>query len=486
MIAFMRCVLLAVLLALVAGPLAAVEVSVQGAQVLLFPLYHASSERSTLVAIENRDNVPKAVLIRLREQRNGRPVLTFNLYLGSHDLWTAAIASDPVTQAPMLITTDESCTAPALFRSETYRGRIGLRPFEYSGANRDTGPEDLARARVGFIEAIDLGALDPAGELAAQVNQQSAGTCGALVARFAPGAPWAVNALAGFLPPRGGLSGFSTLIDVAAGTSWAIPVTSLAGFRDRPGHADPSRGITLADATGPDPDWIDAWVQTVDGRARYQYPKSRAIDAVSAVLMSESLATQYSVEPELGARSELVLSFPTKWAYTDQVLTPASAIPPFQSLFQQDAARFTVNSTVADDDRVWSRASCLLSVTSIWSCDEVGFLPPPSPPLPTLSGTVTSISMNATESTPSGLIPEFRLPDRSAIPVRGRISIGLRRPLDQALAAPLELRPDRQGRILKGLPVIGVHLQSAHYDQASTYWLGSYGLARAMQPILQE
>lgn len=469
------------LLASLAWPAVGVEVSSQRAQVLLFPLYHAAPDRNTLIAIENRDSMAKAVLIRLREQRNGRPVLTFNLYLAPHDLWTAALALNPATGEPQLITSDASCTVPAIFHSPSLAGRVTLRNYEYGFGNSDGGPQDLTRARVGFVEVIDLGSLDPFGSVSPQVIQQSANSCAAVVARLMPGGQWFTDPLAGFLPPRGRLSGFATLIDVAAGTSWAIPVTPLAGFRDRPGHASPSQGLTLADASGPDPDWVEAWVQTSAGRVRFEYPRTRAIDAVSAVLMAESLSAPYTTDAAVAAQSEVVLSFPTKWAYTDQVLNPTEATPPFRSLFQRNAARYTVNSRIADDDRIWLRSSCEMSVEVIWHCDDIGFLPPPSPPLPRLSGSITSISLNASGPVPSAMTPEYRLPDRSDIPERGRITISLQQPIDLPTAPPYEMRPDRQGRILKGLPVVGVHLQSARYTNASPHWLGSYGIASEMQ-----
>lgn len=464
------------------APVAAVQVAGADAQVLLVPLYHASADRQTLLTVENGDSQPKAVLVRLREQQNARPVMEINVYLAPHDLWTAAVVPD--ADGAALVTADPSCTVPALFHSTRWGGRVPLYPYQYTGPDRDAGDGDRSRLRAGFIEVFDLGAMDPAAALDAAISGQTATDCARLTGRFNRYSAWGIDPNDGILPPRGGLAGSATLLDARAGTSWSIPVTGLSGFRRTPAHASPESGLTLAGAEGPEPGWVDAWIRRGGSMERLQYPSERAIDAVSAVLSADWLEAAYTIDPALDARTEMVLAFPTKWAYVDLRSFPSGGeLPPFPRRFNIERARTAMAADVLDANRRLEMASCRLSVDHPTYCpDFLGGLVPFMPPAPGPMGSLSTISVGTT-GTPSGLVPVTQFAARTSLPDEGRTRLFMGRPNPLFPGAETyRMRPDRNGVVLTGLPVLGVVLQSVRHANADPGLMASYGIARAMEP----
>src|SRR5690606_14549003 len=73
-----------------------------------------------------------------------------------------------------------------------------------------------------------------------------------------------------------------------------------------------------------------AWIDN-DGPLHFE----RKIDAVTAVLARSSLHNQYIAAPELGARSDWIITMPTQRYYTDPALSgSADALAPFMFPFQ--------------------------------------------------------------------------------------------------------------------------------------------------------
>jgi len=462
-----------------------VAASDRSAQVLLFPLYQASAERSTLLAIANNDTLPKAVVIRLRESQNARAVVEMNVYLAPHDSWTAAIvlAADGVSAS--LVVDDASCTAPPLKHSPRWNGVYVIPTFAYTHSNDDAGDNGPERARNGFIEVIEMGAIDPAFVLSSNIREPSAASCAPVVDAFLANGIWTRDPGKGLLPPRGGLSGFATLIDARDGASWAIPPTALAEFRTRHAHAMPSRSTpTLADTRGEDVEWVDAWV-TVNGQpTKFQYPLERAIDAVSAVLMTPALEGSYSVDSLIDGRAEASLTFPTKWVYVDR-RPPAHLVPgPFPVTFAQGRAPTVYTATLFDGNRRDHQRSCEHSVDNRFACAEIQFLLPPDRPATRITSSVVTFAIGPVDGLPSGLAPGVLLRDRAETPNDGRLRLHLGRrddvPDTEIIYA---LLPDRQGRVLTGQPVIGLMLQSANNSAARPGILATFGIARAMLPV---
>ena len=96
-----------------AGTASAVTVNTNGTgQVLIYPYYTVRGGTDTYISVVNTTNSAKAVKVRFTEGKNSREVLDFNLYLSAADMWTGAIVN--TTDGAKLITTDNSCTYPAI------------------------------------------------------------------------------------------------------------------------------------------------------------------------------------------------------------------------------------------------------------------------------------------------------------------------------------------------------------------------------------
>src|SRR3954465_9202617 len=105
-----------------AGAAHAVSVSADGrGQVLLYPYYTARTDANgnpfgTLMSVVNGEAAAKAVRVRFLEGRNGREVLSFNLFLPPGVTWAAAIVPDAGGGAKVG-TLAASCTLPSIAAS---------------------------------------------------------------------------------------------------------------------------------------------------------------------------------------------------------------------------------------------------------------------------------------------------------------------------------------------------------------------------------
>lgn len=312
-------------------------------QVLIYPYYSAQEGTQTLLSIVNHQNAGKAVKLRLREARNGREVATLNIYLAEFDVWSAALFMAP-DGAPGLLTEDTTCSVPEVRTSSTLprlpngRRYLPLSNERYTGAMLDGGPTALSRAAVGHIEVIEMGSLVDNSDSdihATPVNGVPVG-CRALVSAWEDtGSPgyWRANPAVDLLPPTGGLSGTVTLLKIGDGTAWSLPVTAIDGFSVVQQHSAPN-AVT--------PDLSSAVTETArikvessvlfKGRLlRSEWPQARAIDAVSAVLAQGTIRAEYSNEAAIGARTDWVLTLPTRRFYSDPAIT-AVALAPFTVL----------------------------------------------------------------------------------------------------------------------------------------------------------
>jgi len=304
-------------------------------QVLLFPYYTVNANNNTLVSIVNSSGQAKALRVRFAEGQNGRDALSLDVYLGSRDVWTAAIGPNPDNSGgAMLVTHDASCTVPAIPASG-----IAFSSVAFSGDNADAGGASLARTREGFIEVIEMGTL-----LNAYPLLQS---CAMVVAAWQPAGMWTQDAASGLANPTGGLYGTGYVVNVGQGTIFAYAATALQDFRTDP-HDQP-RGSSatlvlhtapgaahpnLADAVSdPAQDAVRAEVATDDGFLTANYPATRAIDAVSAVLMASALSNDYSMAAAEGSSTSVVFAYPTRRFYTDPAWAGDAALAPFTHLF---------------------------------------------------------------------------------------------------------------------------------------------------------
>lgn len=320
------------------SPAGAMYLNPQGTgQVLLFPYFSVNSGQSTLIRLANTTNRAKYLQIRFREGYNSRTVLDFHIALAPNDAWTGTVFATDTAGGARIMTRDESCTAPdkpfweAPFPGGGYQQ--SFLPFAYTGSNEDTGPTQPVRMREGHFEVVELAELD--GALAAAVTGQHPPNCAPLQV-IDPTSP-------DLRPPGGGLYGAFSIVDAGEGTLIGGNATAVEDF---------SQYSLLTDfATVPEylavgnsrPGEADAVLPAGSGGLRLVYPTdgspNRAKDALSALLMTDSVYGQMDRTLAAGSLTEWVVTAPTKFLYTDnQVLgvplgSTTGAVAPFEAVF---------------------------------------------------------------------------------------------------------------------------------------------------------
>jgi len=341
-----------------AGVANAVNVNPDGlGQVLLFPYYSARGGNDTFVHITNTSERGKAVKIRFIEALNSREVLDFNIYMSPFDVWTAAITATDEGGAKM-ITRDTTCTVPYIFGD--FDGEQEFLTFEFTGDKADGGPTGVERTASGYIEVIEMGTLLPVpaeepglGDegIVAWATKHVAGVprnCGAHVLAwtdFQGGdspLPWSWLETPNFgfdteLGASGGLFGSASIINVADGTMFSYDATAIDGFfaqgdmdHVNPGDLEPDlRSGTSAISNV----FVNGDVVSHD------WDEVGTLQAVNAVLTQRQIFNEYITDPEIGARTEWVMTFPTKRFHTDVAggFTD-EVIPPFTSTWTNPEA----------------------------------------------------------------------------------------------------------------------------------------------------
>jgi hypothetical protein len=321
-------------------------------QVLVFPYYTVNSGNQTLLSVVNKTNAGKAVKVRFREGRNSRQVLEFNLYLSAFDVWTATLfsLSDSGPNNPANLTTnDNSCTVPRIKGNTSLPSLAnGSRylPFNnllYTGSNDEAGPDTLDRTREGHFEMIEMGEVVSGsyGSISAITHVGGVPTyCAQIVNAWQPNEAavfnyWFVNPTSEIAAPRGGLFGNAALIDTLAGTLMSYDADAIAGFSDisqhtAPGSGEPTLGSVHGTGAG---GTIAAQVFREGSMVTSRYPAAQAIDAISALFAQSTLLNEFVTSAATGASSEWIITFPTKYAYTDEALVGTEPIPPFARIF---------------------------------------------------------------------------------------------------------------------------------------------------------
>ncbi len=325
----------------------AVNVNPDGlGQVLLFPYYTARGGNDTLISIVNTTDQGKAVKIRFIEALNSREVLDFNIYMSAFDVWAAAITETAEGGAKITFS-DTTCTAPYLLAT------MGGEQEFLTGALTDGGPTGADRTASGYVEVIEMGVLTGDAAVAAEHVQGVPPTSGAgdtvcglfterwISANFANGTgEWGPSGNPGFEganyeidPPIGGLFGAGSIINIQNGTQLTYNAVAIDGFFDDSTgqHTDPaSLAPSLASGNVTESNvFVNGFVDTQNWPA--------GIFAVNAALNYEMLMNEYVVDPEFGARSEWVVTFPTKRFHVDEPGEELpDVIPPFTSLWTED------------------------------------------------------------------------------------------------------------------------------------------------------
>jgi hypothetical protein len=290
---------------------AAVNLNPHGmGQVLLYPYYTVNRNQDTYFSLGNFGRFPKVVKVRFLEGRAGRPALDIDVVLKPRDAWTAAISVDAGGGAK-LISPDSSCTRPAIpsaglmFTASGYDGSGSIPP--------DDGPHGIERTREGFAEVIGgADIIEPSTSGPFPIDCETIfGTLATAAVR---------------LGPPGSLYGWAAVIDVANGHYYSYNATAIDEFTATAlysadwGPLKPS----LNDANSAEDHshqaiahfFLEGETVTHFGAPR-RGAYARGIDAVTAVLMADTIENDYVVDPQLGASTDWVVTMPTRRFYVD-------------------------------------------------------------------------------------------------------------------------------------------------------------------------
>ena len=419
----------------------AVHVNPDGlGQVLLYPYYTTEGGQDTYVNLVNTTNEVKAVKVRFRESLNSAEVLDFNLYLSPFDHWSAVITSGTDSDAATITSADTSCTVPAALTAaapgETGQ-TISFRNFEYTADSED----GLDRTTEGYVEVIEMGVVTDT-DLAEAATHVSGvpDDCGALVSAWSQSGQWVLDAGDGVDDPTGGLYGYGVLINVAEGTDATYDAVSLDDFQTFINiHAAPGDSLPSLDSG-------NTFADVIDGNQVYLMDADSSIDAVSAVLMHDTIANDFVLEPSIAAGTDWVITFPTKRNYVNNGvdlsgdLNPAT--PPFTDPWDPEFS-----------------SACEAIAITYYNREEAGVQPSdldfsPAPPGPDAfalcaeANVVTFNSSNVLSASDRGTGS-----DLSVIHDNGWMTIDMR-----AVDTSRDLVMDT-GEILQGLPTIGFAVQ---------------------------
>jgi hypothetical protein len=325
-------------------------------QVLVYPYYTVQSSGgnswNTYISVVNTTTIAKAVKVRVLEGKTSAEVLDFNLFLSPNDVWTAAIIpSDNTATSPgRIVTADTSCTRPAIpAAGEPFRN------YQYALAgSADALPgTGLERTREGYVEMLEMGSLS--GTVAAAVTHGSNGVpanCGLVQA-----ATYIAVPVAQINPPRGGLMGTGTLINVNSGRDAGYKADALDAWRNLPfytdsgatqpnlGDATPAQSVVVRsgdlDATGASTlitayrtDFGVLAVSSVQAGTR----------AVASVFMHEAVLNEFVLDNASASLTDWVVTQPLK----NQFVSATTAATPYTNVMTSSGACEVVNFTFFD------------------------------------------------------------------------------------------------------------------------------------------
>lgn len=278
-------------------------------QALLYPLYTVEEGNVSAFSVTNTTADYKAVKVRFLEGKNSVEVLDFNLYLSPYDVWTGAVVPTVGGTGAKLVSHDTSCISafPNGFPAD------GQEFLDHKFGAGDT--DNDVRARVGHIEIIEMGVVNPSQVLADGVTAGVAikhvngvpGNCEAVHNAWNPGGAWAADST--IAAPTGGLYGAGYVLNEDNAWSASYDATALANVFDTQVHSEPGLEAPNLGQAVPQAVFKEGTVAIADD----------GWDAVSAVLMKESIQNDYVVGAGLNAKTSFVVTFPTKHPYVNPV-----------------------------------------------------------------------------------------------------------------------------------------------------------------------
>ncbi|NLY16453.1 MAG: hypothetical protein GXZ05_08745 [Gammaproteobacteria bacterium] len=305
-------------------------------EAFLMPLYTADNGNVTTLNVTNTTDKIKAVKVRFLEGMNSKEVLDFNLYLSPYDQWSAAVGLD-ANGTPRIYTEDTSCTVGAIPAAGQPFVNVAYR--EDTNSDAPAAYKTIERAKVGHVELIEMGEINPDAPLVtrsgntitaryaivhntnpAKPNQP--GDCSAVSDAFKAGGLWASDTNAQVTAPKGGLYATGAVLNVDGG--WQSSYDAVALDNTAP---------TTVGVTGPRqfkpgselPNFQNfnnnvAFKNGFTGTTDDGNDIDENVNAVSALLMKESIQNDYVVGAGLNAQTDLTITFPTKTFYVNGVV----------------------------------------------------------------------------------------------------------------------------------------------------------------------
>lgn len=403
----------------------AVKVNPQGdGEVLLFPYYTVNGDFNTFYSVVNTTDQPKAIKVRFLEGHNAQLALSFNVYLSAHDVWTgtltpttSSIATNLGEPSVLHSSTDGTC-AP-------YLEPIGQEFLPYYIPKGDVNT-NMERTREGHIEVIEMGVVT--GSSATAATHDATGIpndCEQLEDAWTSGY-WLTDPTQDMAAPSGGLTGSVVLLNVPEGHMLSYDATALEAFWQGPGlHTEPGDlSLNLSQAAP------NSSLQTNLGQVTFHWDHGH--QAVSGALMKHQLHNSYNVQPHVLGQSDWILNWPTKAFHNANV----SSLPPFSETWNGTGScdpleiLQTDSSTLAGNIQPLSACRSIASLTFQSSNALAGSIP------------------NIFSSLNNTLVPPLA--------VNSTTELGWGRLTFDAVEQQMV---DTNGKILRGLPVIGFGAQ---------------------------
>jgi hypothetical protein len=246
--------------------------------------------------------------------------------------------------------------------------------------------DTYARAAQGYIEMIEMGVATNASVIEGTTHINGVPkNCGLMRSTlYTDDLAGTISiAASAFSPPTGGLSGTGTLINVLQGVDFSYDAVALENVftsaqHDVPGQTKPS----IADAQRD--------VVLIEKGRVFTASFASGGDAVSALYQRSSASNEWITDQTIGAQTDLVFAFPTKWLYTGRCGFPADN-PFLNSGFCENGASEVIaisaydreeRTNVANIDFCTSpaRASLTLDCTvGVYSIDRSNIFSLPNP-----------------------------------------------------------------------------------------------------------
>jgi len=317
-------------------------------QVLMFPFYNADNGNATNFHLVNTTGKAKAVKVRFVEHKNSDEVLDFNLYLSPYDHFAFGVIGDPNGTGAAIITQDNSCTVPELGSAngafsgtaieETSGATTRTQPFvNYQYANTLDVDSSIERSLTGHLEVIEMGVLvnngsplDALGKLTQWASFVTHGATDVPANCDALATAWATSAMpaAAVTAAEGGLYGLAYHINVDSAAAYGFEPTAIADWALTTNHTNP--GLDVPNITQGDTAFNVQTGASENAQVWTDGSATNGAQAISAILMTDSLSNDVMVNPAIGGMTDWVVTFPTKKYHVDALGTAADpVIPPF-------------------------------------------------------------------------------------------------------------------------------------------------------------